>query len=149
VRADLNAGIVKEQMCFVEVLKYCRARHELGELWNVEYELIKEGYPNGFEPRGFDPGHEILQVLANPFEPKSSKSGEDGACRRGQSSVISARVGWRGFKINGERLEVDQHGQAGDDLVGWKVPGMGNIPKGEADEVSCGQKKFWKRRKWN
>jgi hypothetical protein len=75
-------------MCFIECLKPCRAPHELGELWNVEYELMEEGYPDGVKQRGIDPGHEVLQVFADPLELKTSESGEDGACWRRWTSAF-------------------------------------------------------------
>ena len=75
-------------MCFIECLKPCRAPHELGELWNVEYELMEEGYPDGVEQRGIDPGHDVVQVFADPLELKTSESGEDGACWRRWTSAF-------------------------------------------------------------
>ena len=34
---------VRVHVCFSERLKGCHPPHELGELWNVEYELMEEG----------------------------------------------------------------------------------------------------------
>src|SRR5258708_7244348 len=44
---DLSAGKAKVYICFIECLKPSRAPHEPDELWNVEYELMKEVYPDG------------------------------------------------------------------------------------------------------
>ena len=67
-------------MCFIECLKLCRALHKLGELWDIEYGLIKEGYKEGVEQRGIDPGHEVFQVTTDPSELKMNESGEKCAC---------------------------------------------------------------------
>jgi hypothetical protein len=66
-------------MCVIECLKSCRAPHELSELWNVEYELTEKGYPYKVKQRGIDPGHEVLQVFADPFEHQTSESGKNDA----------------------------------------------------------------------
>jgi hypothetical protein len=66
-------------MCFVEWLEPCRAPHELGQVWNVEYEFMNKGYPYAAKQRGINPGHEVLQVFADSNEHKTSESGEDGA----------------------------------------------------------------------
>jgi hypothetical protein len=51
-----------------------RASDELGELGSVEYKLKEELDVQDVEVRGIDPGHEILQVFANPRKPHFSKS---------------------------------------------------------------------------
>ena len=56
----MSAVTVEVDMCFFEFLKLCRTPHELSELWNIEYELMEEGYINGVKQWGIDPGHEIL-----------------------------------------------------------------------------------------
>ena len=78
----MNAGIVKVHMCFIECLKPGRSPHELGELWDIEYELIEKGYPDRVKQRSIDLGHEVFHVVADPSELKTSESGEDEACWR-------------------------------------------------------------------
>jgi hypothetical protein len=46
----------------------------------------------------------------------------------------------RGLEFKGKFLEACQSGKASDDILGRKVPGMRNTPKGEAEEVSRTQK---------
>jgi hypothetical protein len=47
----------------------------MGKLWNVDYGMADEGYPDGVKQRGIDPGHEVLQVIADSLELKLSESG--------------------------------------------------------------------------
>jgi hypothetical protein len=69
-------------MCFIECFDRRPTPHELAEQWSVEYELMKKGYPYYVKKRGIDPGQEVLQVHADPFELKLSENVEDGACWR-------------------------------------------------------------------
>jgi hypothetical protein len=114
-RYDLNAVTGKLHMYFIDFLNPCRAHHELGELWNVKYDVIEKGYLDGVKQRGIDPDHELLQVFADPFKLKTSESREDGACWRRWTSVGTRE---RVVEFDGEKFEVGQHGQASDDRLG-------------------------------
>jgi hypothetical protein len=48
----------------------------------VEYDLIENGYIKFVESRGIDPGQDLLQIFAGPFEVDLSETGEDRACQR-------------------------------------------------------------------
>jgi hypothetical protein len=39
--------MAKVHMYFIGFLKPCRAPHELGKLWDIEYELMEKGYRDG------------------------------------------------------------------------------------------------------
>ena len=101
-------------MCFIECLKLCRALHKLGELWYIEYESKKEGYKEGVEQRGIDPGHKVFQVTTDPSELKMNESGEECACWQ---RVLVFQVG-KEIGSDGERFEIGQRSQAGDDHLG-------------------------------
>ena len=47
-------------MSFIERLKSRRALHKLDESWNVEYQLMEEGYRDEVKRRGINPGQEVL-----------------------------------------------------------------------------------------
>ena len=75
---------------------------ELEELRRVEYELIEEGYPQSVESRGIDPGQDLLQIFAGPFE---SNFGEDWG-RQGVSPEADA-----GFPGQGEVVGFENEGE--------------------------------------
>jgi hypothetical protein len=52
---------------------------KLEELWCVEYDLIEEGYMQCVESSGIDPGPNLLQIFAGPFESNFGETGEDTA----------------------------------------------------------------------
>jgi hypothetical protein len=54
---------------------------ELEELRCVEYDLIEEGNMYFVESRGIDPGQDLLQIFAGPFESNFGETGEDRACQ--------------------------------------------------------------------
>jgi hypothetical protein len=91
---------------FVECLKSFRAPHELGELWNFEYELMEEGDPDRVEQGGIDPSYEVVQVFAQPLEHKASESGQDGACWRQGTSALLVGARQTGFELDGEIFEA-------------------------------------------
>jgi hypothetical protein len=115
---------------------------ELEELWCVEYGLIEEGYMQLVESRGIDPGQDLLQIFAVPFESNFCETGEDRTCqwRRRQRSGFYGRARSWVLKLKGKELEAGQRREAGGHRLGWNVPGTGNIKKVEMDEVSGRQK---------
>ena len=56
------------------------AINKLHQLWGVEYDIVEEGYKEKVEFGGIDAGDEILQIFADPLEPKMCENGEDRAC---------------------------------------------------------------------
>jgi len=77
--------------------------------------VYRKGDIQILEQRGIDPGHDVLQITANPFEPQVSESGEESARHRRQ---IRFRVTMRGFESNNEFLEPRQRGEASDHGLG-------------------------------
>jgi hypothetical protein len=55
---------------------------------------MEEGYPEGVQQRGIDPGYEVLQPFADPLELKTSESGEDGAFWRWRASAFPSGRVW-------------------------------------------------------
>ena len=51
------------------------------KLWCVEYDLIEEGYIQFVESRGINPGQDLLQISAGPFESNFGEIGEYRACQ--------------------------------------------------------------------
>ena len=86
-------------MNFFECLHPWCAADKLGELWCVEYYVIEEGYSQVMESRCIDVGHEVVQVLVDPFEPKKFKSWEDSACLWRQTSACVVGVRSRGLEF--------------------------------------------------
>jgi hypothetical protein len=75
-------------MSLIERLKHCPVPDKLGKLWNVEYEMMEEGYLDGFKQMDIDPVQEVLRVFADPSKLKTSMSGEDGTCWRRWTSAF-------------------------------------------------------------
>jgi hypothetical protein len=115
------------------------ATDELDGLWCVEYNLIEEGYIQPPKSRGIDAGHEVLQVLADPFEPQKAEKGEDNPCQT-QTSAVLVRERSRGLKFKYKGSEAGRIGESSDDRLGWKVPGMRNFFKVKRVKVSGRQK---------
>ena len=75
---------------------------ELGEIWGLEYRLVKEEYFQASEQRScIDPGKDALQIFATAFEIKICESGEDRARGRGQmlASLVRERSRRLEFKV--------------------------------------------------
>jgi hypothetical protein len=49
---------------------------------------MEEGYTDSVKQRGIDPGHNVLQVLRDPLELKTSENREDCVCRQRQMLVV-------------------------------------------------------------
>jgi hypothetical protein len=64
-------------MCLIVCLEVWCATDKLREVWSVEYQLMEEGYIQIAEHRGINECHEILQIFADPFEPKICESGQE------------------------------------------------------------------------
>jgi hypothetical protein len=61
-------------------------------MWGVGVYLMEEIYEQIVESRGIDPGYEVVQVFADPFEPKTSEIGEDRVCHRMRTSAFPVRA---------------------------------------------------------
>ena len=124
-RCVLNADgqsvlvVIKVYMRFIECLKLWRATQEPAELWMVEFKSPDGVYIDRVEQRGIDPGHEVLQVFANPVNLKIDERGEDNACWRRHVSEFRVRGRLKSvMEVNGKIFEVGQHGQTGDERLG-------------------------------
>jgi hypothetical protein len=109
-------------------------------LWCVEYDIIEESYLKVIESRNIDAGHKVLQIFAVPLEGKICESGKGRACRGRWNLGFRVRERSGGLELKQKRFEAGQCGEGGDHRVGWKVPGMRNVMKGDIDEES-GRKK--------
>ena len=56
---------------------------------------MEEGYMEAVEFRGIDPGHDVLQIVANAFKIEICESGKDKARGRRRTSAFSVRAGSR------------------------------------------------------
>ena len=86
-------------MCFIEFPKACRVPRELGELWNVEYELMEEGYPDRVKQRGIDPGFRATRSSDYSLTPWNSKR-----VRAGMTMPVGG--GGRRFPYRDEITEI-------------------------------------------
>jgi len=102
--------------------------------------LIEEFDRHVVEQRGIDSGYDILHILAIAFEQCPGEGGEDNACERRWMSGFSDSARSRGSELKVKFFEPSQCGQADDHRFGGNVSRMGNIPKGQKDKVSGGQK---------
>jgi hypothetical protein len=84
------------------------------------------------ESRGIDPGQDLLQIFAGPFELNFGETGEDRACRRRRTDVGFLGQGevWVS-KMKAKELEAGQRREAGGHRLGWNVPGPGEYHEGE------------------
>jgi len=76
--------------------------------------MEQTSYPAS-ELRSVDPGHEVLQIFADPFETTTQRDG--GRVRAGGGGhrfprFRPVRATSRGFESNDETFEPGQHGQA-------------------------------------
>ena len=113
--ADLDAVTEKDDVRSTGHVESFCATKETGELWSVEYELVKQRYGDVAEQGGVDPGYEVVQILAIAFEMKHGESGEvnPGASEQGRVWAFDLCVGLgsRGSKPKNEPLEPGQRGQ--------------------------------------
>jgi len=65
-----------------------------------------EVIPQVAESRGFDAGHEVLQVFAGPFEPETRESEKDRAYRWGRKAIFRVGARSRRFEIKPEFFEA-------------------------------------------
>ena len=105
----------KDHTCLTECLELWCATNKLGKLWNVEYQLMEEGYKQVAQARGIDTGYKVLQIFADPFELQFSENGEESACRW---MAFLVRATSRGFKSNDKCFEPCQCLSASDDCPG-------------------------------
>jgi hypothetical protein len=68
--------------------------------------------------RDIYPGHEILQVSAEPFESKCKESGLDRACRQTQTLAIPVGIEISPSEFQVEHFEAGQRGNASDHHLG-------------------------------
>jgi hypothetical protein len=122
------------------VLERWCASDEPGEFWSVECESVEEGDMKVGELRRIDPGYEIFQVFGGHFEQEKCQSGEDRSCPGKMVTPVPIWTRLWGFELQPKGFESGQRGETSDDRNGWKVPGMRNVRRVEADEVSGGQK---------
>jgi hypothetical protein len=97
-----------------------RATDELVEFWGVEVNIIEERDLQQVESRGIDPGHKVLQVFVDPFEPKLGESGKDRyrASWRRWTSAFLVRTRLRGVESKDKSFEAGQQGEASDHRLG-------------------------------
>jgi hypothetical protein len=89
---------MKGEMRVVVCPECWRATDELVEFWGVEVNVIEERDRQQLESGGIDPGHKVLQVFVDPFEPKRSESGKDRASWRRWTSAFLVRTRLRGIE---------------------------------------------------
>jgi hypothetical protein len=80
---DRNDIILEGNTGLFKRFQHWCARNESDKLWPqwyVKFFLIDEGCTEAAELRGFDVGHDVLQVFAKTVEYKRSESGEDRVC---------------------------------------------------------------------
>jgi len=117
-KRDTNARIVKFHTCFVLLLERWCAFDEPGEFWGVESEFIEEGNMKVDESRSIDPGHEVFQVFADPFEHEGRKSREERAFLGQMETPVTIWTRLRGFELEQKRFESGQRRETGDDRNG-------------------------------
>jgi len=90
----------------------------VGEVWDIEDDLIEVGYVKSVEYRSVNLRNDVLQVFANANKAKHLESREDMAYQGWLTLGFSIRAGTRGLKLNGERFEDGQREQTRDHRLG-------------------------------
>ena len=85
-------------MGFFECFRLWCAIHKFDELWRVECDSIENDYLQAVELRGIDAGHEVLHVIAIPFEHKICENREDSACQGTSAFLVRGRLRGSEFK---------------------------------------------------
>src|SRR6266702_1866413 len=122
---------------------------ELGELISLKADkLIKVIYGDLIQLSAFDPGNEVLQILASTHESKGGESRKDSPCYgRGAYSIRAA--GSSHLEFNAKVVKPGQRSQTCDHCLGWNVTSRGYVVKDEPDKVTGRQKKRWQCQKGN
>jgi hypothetical protein len=102
--------------------------------------LIEEDYIKTGESRGFDAGHEVVQVFADPFELKLYEDREDEGFRSRRTSAGHVRERLRRLETNAKGIEAGQGREGSDHRLGRNVSGTRNVEKAKTAEVSGRQK---------
>jgi hypothetical protein len=123
-----------------ECFQRWRATDKLDQLWRVEYDIIEEGYRLFIELRGINAGHQVVQVPADPFEPKICENGKGRACRGRLPLHCRVKVISRGLEFKRKSFDAGQRGEGTDHCLRRKVSGMTNIQRIRCTKVSSGQK---------
>jgi hypothetical protein len=63
---------------------------------------MEEVYIQVGEQRGIDPGHEVLQIFADPFKRQPGKNREESECLWRRTSAFWIRATFRGFEFDVE-----------------------------------------------
>jgi hypothetical protein len=84
--------------------------YEPQELSDVRDMLTPEFYAEIADWRCIDPGHEVLQVLADALKPEGSESGKNSTCQRRWTLGSWIRVKNKSRKFDGKARKVGQGG---------------------------------------
>jgi hypothetical protein len=109
---------MKDEVRLIVFPERWRATDELVEFWGVEVNIIEECNQQLVESRGINPGHKVLQVFVDPFEPKKSESGKDRVSWRRWTSAFLVRTRLRGVEGKAKFFKAGQQGEASDHRLG-------------------------------